>query len=378
MSYKKLRKKSYPKTNSTKSVDYHTSSVKDVANVLIHNTINNLGAKNATVENSTTDNIGKSEYLHQLENLYRMGQYQDYLSASQQQLSDDIQSNQYIFYYWRGESYLQLGDYTSAKSQFETLVDKFPNDHRAIEGLIKIYKQGKNWDKVIELSCKFNDTNSDKWQGHWHLGTAYLNLGRFDIAKQQFELLISKFPDVVYGYQGMVNVLYRQEEWQELAILSRDLVKQFPNHYDFYYKYGVSLYKTKQFDKAIAFFNKLDERFSDNPKALLEVARIHLQHNEITEAIALLESLLVRFNDNTDVRCMLVNAYIHHNDVTKATEVLSKIAESDYTKREIWRAKVYRLQYGQGAFVARLEKLHKQYPDNPDFAFEFAQALTHY
>lgn len=283
-------------------------------------------------------------------------------------------------YWWAGQAYKELYEYEKAECEFRQLIDMLPDDHRGYEGLINIAQHQQNYQQIIERAKNFQQKFPELWHGHWWLGDVYKTLGRYEMAESYFRSLIENIPNHTAGYQGMINLFWDKQEWQQLNEWTDYLIKESvhaPIHHTPFYKFkALALINLKKFQEAEQFLFESCAKFPHDVELALTITNIYYPQRKRKKIIQLLSDLLIKFPHQKNIAHKLIEAHIANNEPDEALALLQRYQLNDLSIHEqLLMAKVIQIQQGNFECIDELEKLHEQNPHRAQIAMEFAYYL---
>ena len=92
------------------------------------------------------------------------------------------------------EKYYNLGDYSTAATEFEKIRATRPNDKNALILLVNCYLNIDQVDSAIELLTNVADNNNSEYADYysWYLSLAYLKSNQIEECKDQLNIIVSK------------------------------------------------------------------------------------------------------------------------------------------------------------------------------------------
>lgn len=213
----------------------------------------------------------------QLEQLFKAKNWQGCINLTQclpeNLISlDSVQQKNYLW--WTGQAYRQLSQYEQAELQFQTLSEKFPDNHLGLEGFINIAQQKKDWQQVIAKSLEFQTQFPNLWHSYWWLGRAYFNIKEYEEAEQWFGLLAEEFPKQYHGIYGLAETAYHAKNWEIAIERNLKLQNKFPNLWQGYWWAGYSYKNLKEYSKAEEQFKLLAGKFPKQHHGIYGLAEI--------------------------------------------------------------------------------------------------------
>ncbi len=151
--------------------------------------------------------------------------------------------------------------------QIAATTDDFQNSY--FEALKQ--KSIENFDKAVTALEKCAEIQKENPAVYNELGKSYLKLKKYDIAYSSFQKAHDLDPKNRWYLDGMYEVCYAKQDWQQAIVLVQQLVAFEAS----YQEDLVSLYmNTLQYDKALALINQLNETVGESDKRRLYKAQI--------------------------------------------------------------------------------------------------------
>lgn len=167
-------------------------------------------------------------------------------------------------YWYLGQAYRELQQFDLAEQNFLKLQQMFPARHQGFEGGLSMLQLRRNWNQLLELAKRFVQQFPQMWQGYWFLGQAQKELQQFDLAKQNFAILKTQFPQRHQGLEGLITVAQMQRDWVQVIALVKDFTQQFPEMWQGYWWSGLVYQELKQWNLAEHYFSLLRKKFPQN------------------------------------------------------------------------------------------------------------------
>lgn len=116
-----------------------------------------------------------------------------------------------------GNQYLKVGNYNAASELFEKLIAGFPSLPAGYVGVALASIQQKQWQRAIEQWDLALRKFPKEAQAFWyiHQAQAFVELGLYQKAKENYAHCINTYPDIVHGYTGMAKVAALDRQWEE-------------------------------------------------------------------------------------------------------------------------------------------------------------------
>lgn len=188
-----------------------------------------------------------------------------------------------------------LGNLSNAAEMFAEVIRKDGGNAAAMYELANIYSEQKKYSDALFFS-------KSAWQ------------------------IDSKNIWYALSYADILNKNRRHEE--SAAVLAQ-LVKDYPERYDFYYEWAAAYVYADKFAEAIKVYDKLEEKTAITSDISMRKARLYQRMNKNDKAVAELQKLI---NSNpTDAQSygMLAELYQSMGEKQKALDTYNKILEFD-------------------------------------------------
>jgi rhomboid protease GluP len=143
-------------------------------------------------------------------------------------------------------------------------VQQKPNDPAAHYALAHQYfVTGQESEGVAELK-RVLELDPKNVQARTDLGAVYLDQHNPQAAQQEFSALVAQDPNSVDGHAGLGIALADQQNHAAAIKEFQEAVRLAPQARGLYYRLGISQAKVKQYDDALASFNKEREQSGDS------------------------------------------------------------------------------------------------------------------
>jgi len=195
-----------------------------------------------------------------------------------------------------GDSYQALGEWQEAEKSYKKVVENEPNNLKAINKLLTLFEQLKQFDKAlaqVEKSSRFNKDN---------IGFVLLKI----------------------YYQSLLHIT---PENQDLAQIKSD--NKMSNHWLFDKTQGNLAYNKKDFNSAAQFYASAYKKQNNSLNAINWSKSVALKGHK-KEAIQILENFLKSVNDQQPAvvaKIMLAGAYLNINELDKASVIYKEVVK---------------------------------------------------
>lgn len=258
-------------------------------------------------------------------------------------------------YYWRGESYYRLGDYTKSASdltRFLSLPDvaKNPNYTQAFYSLGYAYFGQKKYSKSINWFLKYLDKTPNKDTQIYadalnRLGDAYFSNRYFGKADEYYQKAQSNSINGDYSLFQSAYMDGLQNNYRQKISKLEKILTQAPNSTygdDALYEIGRSYLMLEDNNKAIDAYKRLISRYPNSnlsPKAQLELGLVYFNLKDYGNAIPAFKDVVALYPASEEAKTALQSLetiYINTNRVDEYlgyTKSLGMSAESETVQR---------------------------------------------
>lgn len=220
--------------------------------------------------------------------------------------------------YYCGHAFRLTNQFEKAEIQFRLILEKFPNDCRAIKGLAEVANQQKNWEKAVKYSICLQKIRPDMWQGYWWSGHAYKNLKEYERAEEYFRLMTEKFPQMHHGLEGMINVAQQQKNWEKVVSRSYQFRESFPNLWHSYWFAGHAFKNLSEYEEAKNEFQLLQKISPKTHYGLEGLINIYQCEKDWKSATKYSELLIELFPELSVSYALLITSLKGNDQIDKA------------------------------------------------------------
>jgi tetratricopeptide (TPR) repeat protein len=121
--------------------------------------------------------------------LLNEGKYEESIEKFTEAITEDSENP--IFYYYRGVAFEKTGDLDSAMEDYQKSVELKPDFILPTANIGKIYAKKKDFEKAIEFYKKAVELGDQDATNYYNYGICLMNLGKKEQAKEVLEKLIS-------------------------------------------------------------------------------------------------------------------------------------------------------------------------------------------
>ena len=198
-----------------------------------------------------------------------------------------------IYYYNRGNTYKNLGDYQNAIENYDKAIQDYskaielnPNNASYFDNRGNIYFDLENYDKAIQDFNKAIELNSNNVSYFDNRGNIYFNLENYDKAIQDFNKAIELNPNNPSYFSNRGSAYGNLEKYEEAIQDFNKAIELNPNNPSYFYNRGITYEDLGESDKAINDFNNVI-KLDPNSNFAMELKKVisTLKENEKKENI---------------------------------------------------------------------------------------------
>ncbi len=216
------------------------------------------------------------------------------VKSAKTSLSDSQKADvSYLFFNANKEKI--LGNLNIAADLFAEVIRKDGSNAAAMYELANIYSEQKKYSDALFFS-----------KSAWHIDSK----------------------NIWYAL-SYADILNKNRKFDESAAVLAQLVKDYPDRYDFYYEWAAAYVYGEKFIEAIKVYDKLEEKSGVSRELSMHKSRLYQRINKNDKAVAELQKLI---NSNpTDAQSygMLAELYQSMGEKQKALDTYNKILEID-------------------------------------------------
>ena len=277
----------------------------------------------------------------------------------------------------KGNVLINLSRFDEAEAVFLELIEKYSYRPQGYDGYGRIANSLANWELALQRWENAVEKFPENIGFRVEKGNVLINLSRFDEAEAVFQRLKEKFPNQPQGYDGYGRIASSFVNWEFALERWENAVEKFPENIGFQVNKGNALINLSRFDKAEAVFQRLIERFPNQPHGYEGYARVANSLGNCKLALLRWENALEKFPEHIDFQVQKGNLLIN----------LSRFDEAETVFIELIEKYSYRPQgydgYGRIAnslanwelALQRWENALKKFPENIGFRVEKGNVL---
>ncbi|MFN3966884.1 MAG: ribosomal protein S18-alanine N-acetyltransferase, partial [Endomicrobiia bacterium] len=239
------------------------------------------------------------------------------LAKKLKEISDDIKTKLFL-----GGFYVIMEDSTSAINEYNSVLEKEPDNLEAIVALAGIYSN-TNPEKAIEYWEKYIKLNPDSSEALYRKSLNLKKIKRIDDAKKTLKQAIELKPDDIIFHITLSEIYEEEQDYKSAAEEIIKCIEYVPNKFSFHIRAGELYYLAKEYDKAKEQFETALKISPDDVTAPFWLALIFEEKKDWKSAINLLEKTISK---NPDLFSYIRLSYYYSktNNINKAIDLLEK------------------------------------------------------
>ncbi len=227
----------------------------------------------------------------------------------------------------KGVDALRAKTYTVAVKEFETAVNLNPNNHIAAYHLGEAYVGTQEPDKAAEAYAKAVKGNDKDPMYHYKLGKIYYQQQKWDLARAELEKTIALNARMPRPFSMLGDIAELQDRPADAAKYWTEAAKLDPGFGKPFYKLGRLYYQWDFLDQAIDVLEKGGQHVrdpEDRTNIFHQLGLAYHAKKDFDKAIAAYEKALDASVANLDARLMLGMAYADKGDKVNAKKNLDE------------------------------------------------------
>lgn len=226
-------------------------------------------------------------------------------------------------------------DYKTAVERLTEALSIAPNDVMILTKLAGVYSEMGEYDKALDFYSKVSDLKPTDGYIYVSIGSIYETLGKYKEALDAYTKVMEMCPEYLYNYLNIANVEYqlgdyknaiehynkflntysqhsdarenlagaylRNADYENASIQYEKIYAKSPSAFKDYSEYGLALFETKNYEKAVEFLEKAVDADADNTLAHVNLA---LSYQELKKNDAALAQYEVVFKQKPELYSM--------------------------------------------------------------------------
>ena len=195
--------------------------------------------------------------------------------------------NLFLSNYYFNQASRQLAEPENAKKYYELAIKYNPKDADAYNNLALVCQKLRDLNCVMANYEKFFKLKPESWEGHFGLGNFYDDLGKYELAAQQYKLAIDSSKEAVNAVSNLARIKNKRGEYDRGVKLAQQGLSQTQNP-----EWQAALYKNlgwaqlglKQYGKAKINLQKAKELDPQRTDAYCLLAQVQEALREMSDA----------------------------------------------------------------------------------------------
>jgi tetratricopeptide (TPR) repeat protein len=200
-------------------------------------------------------------------------------------------------------------------------------DYYFYEGLKQ--KDNQQYDQAIETFRMCLAIDSLDAGAQSEMGMMYATIGFSDKAVQCLEKAVKIDPsNWWYGVQ-LVSIYSDLKNWKRAIEITNNLQKQYPNKDEVYSMLATFYKETKEYDKAIAAYDKLESLNGINESTSFEKFQLYILSNKPQKGIAEIDILANKYPTESRYKVLRGDIFMQQKMPEKAFEIYQNVLKDD-------------------------------------------------
>jgi Flp pilus assembly protein TadD len=233
--------------------------------------------------------------------LYSLGRYSDAVERLRQALALDTQNPEVQLAL--GEACLSVGDLTAAEFEFSRVLDRHPEEKRALDGLERVREAQFRAGSIAECIGA---------------GAQSVDRGEMEAAEAAYRQALSLAPEDDAALKGLALVLLRTGRADQARPILKSLLERRPDDVELLNNLGVALRDLGAQRDAVGYFRKAMEIDPDDRNALANLAYTLAMVGCSEEAIPLCRRALAIWPDSAELYNALAVGLTQQRDTENA------------------------------------------------------------
>ncbi|MBR1461487.1 tetratricopeptide repeat protein [bacterium] len=199
-------------------------------------------------------------------------------------------------------SYLAVKDFSNAEKQYSLIYDKNPDSFKDQYGYGISLLNTNQPDKAIAFLEKAIEIDADNNAAHLGLAQAYQDLGRNDVAYQQYQIVLKNVPNLNNVRLDYANLLANMDKNTEALEQYNMYIKAYPEDVKGYIAIAETYQDLKNYDKAIENFLTAQSKDPDNIETKKSLANCYHNKKDYDDALKYYDEILEVQPDDFNVK----------------------------------------------------------------------------
>ena len=163
----------------------------------------------------------------------------------------------------------------------------------------------------------------------YELAVMFFGSGQNETAKQYITSAVKLDPKNKWYLILNAEILGNLKQYGEAVKIYEQILKNYPEEYEFYYNWAFALLRAGKVEEAIKVYDKLEEKIGLEEELVVQKQKLYLSINKFDKAVAEIQRLINYDNKEARYYQMLAELYQANNMDAKADEVYAQLLKID-------------------------------------------------
>jgi tetratricopeptide (TPR) repeat protein len=233
----------------------------------------------------------------------------------------------YVAHFFLGKIHAQQGNGQAAEGEFKKALELMPDRQEPLFELINLYQTQGQTEKVIALYENILEKDPANIRASMELAYYYYQKGKKKDAEDMLLKLGLRSQNEFEVIVVVIQLYIDQKKYDDALIVINGMLKGLPESPDLNHLAGVAHYGLKNYDRAIAHFEKVTPESRFFQDAVVHVAFIYQEQKQNVAAVQFLKSAIEKDPDNPDFKYYLGTFYEELEDYENAALLINQAIE---------------------------------------------------
>lgn len=215
---------------------------------------------------------------------------------------------------------------------YQDILNKKPENKRALLGMADSYRGLKDWDKAMEYWFAILKLEPTDYLVITRIADAYRKKSDFTNAEKYYLNALDINPKNKFALMGLGDLYYKSKKYNRALEYWRQLLEINPKFINILTMVG-NIYRTwKQYDKAIDYYQKALEIDRNNFYALYGIADSLRGKKRFRDAIKYWKKILLKNPSNDRILTRLGDCYLKIGKADEAEHIYQEVLEQNFNK----------------------------------------------
>jgi tetratricopeptide (TPR) repeat protein len=190
-------------------------------------------------------------------------------------------------------------------------------------------KMLEDYPSAIEGYKKVVKLDPNNHAAYYELAVMFYGSGQNEAAKQYISNAVKHNPKNKWYLILNAEILGNLKQYAEAVKIYEQLIKEYPEEYEFYYNWAFTLLRANKVEEAIKVYEKLEEKIGLDEELVIQKQKLYLSLNKLDKAVAEIQKLINSDKKEPRYYQMLAELYQANNMDAEADVVYAKLLELD-------------------------------------------------